>query len=228
MSEPRRVLLLGASGLVGQAVMRAAVGRTDMRLLAVARREVALPQGARMEVLVAPEEGWGEAVATAAPTHVICALGTTIRAAGGDREAFAAVDRDLVLRAAMHAKAAGARGFVTVSSVGADRTSKNFYLRTKGEMEAGLEKIGFARLDVLRPGLLRGRRSGDTRVLEALGRAIAPLANPLLGGRWRPYRAIRGSDVAIAALQATCEKAGGRFYHTHDEIMRMAGRWQRS
>jgi len=94
-------------------------------------------------------------------------------------------------------------------------------------MEAGLEKIGFDRLDVLRPGLLRGRRSGDTRVLEALGRAVAPLANPLLGGRWRPYRAIRASDVAMAALQATCEKAGGRFYHTHDEIMRMAGRWQR-
>lgn len=227
MSEANRVLLLGASGLVGRAVMQAAVGRTDMRLMAIARREIPLPADARMEVLLAPVEGWDEAVATAAPTHVICALGTTIAKQDGDREAFSAIDHDLVLRMAMHAKAAGARGFVVVSSVGADRASSNFYLRTKGAMEADLEKIGFARLDVLRPGLLRGKRTGDVRVLEKLGMIAAPLVSPLMGGKWRPYRAIRAADVAMAALQATCEKAPGRFYHAYDDIRRLAGRWQR-
>jgi uncharacterized protein YbjT (DUF2867 family) len=228
MSDANRVLLLGATGLVGRAVLQAAVGRQDMRLLAITRNEIPLPAGARMEVLLAPVEGWDEAVATAAPTHVICALGTTIRQQGGDRDAFAAIDRDLVLRMAMHAKAAGARGFVVVSSVGADRASNNFYLRTKGEMEADLEKIGFTRLDVLRPGLLRGKRGGDVRVLERLGMIAAPIVSPLLGGKWRPYRAIRGTDVAAAALQATREKAPGRFYHAYDDIQRLAGRWHRA
>ena len=227
MSDPLCILVLGASGLVGQAVLRLAVGHADLRLKAVARAEVPLPPGARMEVLVAPVDGWGQAIAECRPSHVICALGTTIRQQGGNREAFAAIDRDLVLRAAMQAKGAGARGFVVVSSVGADAASKNCYLRTKGEMEAGLEKIGFDRLDVLRPGLLRGRRSGDFRLAERLGIITAPLFNLVLNGKWRPYRAIRAEVVAAAALQACREKAPGRFVHLHDDMLRLAGRWHR-
>lgn len=228
MSDPRRVLVLGASGLVGQQVLALAIGRPEVRLVAVARREVSLPAGSRMEVLVAPLEGWDRAMATVGAAHVICALGTTIRQQGGDQQAFAAIDRDLVLRAAMHAKAAGATGFVAVSSVGASLASRNFYLKTKGEMEAGLEKIGFTRLDVLRPGLLRGSRPGPVRPLEMLGQVAAPLGNLVLHGERRQYRAIRASDVAAAALQCVLEKAPGRFVHDYDGLQRLAGRWHRA
>lgn len=226
MSDPRRVLVLGASGLVGQQVLAQAVGRAEVRLVAVARSEVALPPGARMEVLLAPASDWDQAVAESGASHVICALGTTIRQQGGDREAFAAIDRDLVLRVAMHAKGAGARGFVVVSSVGAALASRNFYLRTKAEMEAGLEKLGFARLDVLRPGLLRGHRR-EARPLEMFGQLAAPLGGLVLHGERRKYRAIHARDVAAAALQAVSEKAPGRFVHQYDDILRMAGRWRR-
>ena len=92
----------------------------------------------------------GKATATAVAESCLARIAAREPEVG----AWEFLDRDLVLRQAMHAKAAGVRGFVAVSSVGADMASRNFYLRTKGEMEAGLEKIGFARLDVLRPGLL--------------------------------------------------------------------------
>ncbi|MEO5708019.1 MAG: NAD(P)H-binding protein [Alteraurantiacibacter sp.] len=227
MSEPRRVLVLGASGLVGQQVLAQAVGRADVRLVAVARSEVALPPGARMEVLLAPVSDWDEALAESGASHVICALGTTLRQQGGDQDAFAAIDRDLVLRMAMHAKGAGVSGFVVASSVGAALSSRNFYLRTKAEMEAGLEKLGFARLDVLRPGLLRGRRRHGARPLEMLGQLAAPLGSLVLHGGRRKYRAIAAQLVAAAALQAVCEKAPGRFVHHYDDMVRMAGRWRR-
>jgi uncharacterized protein YbjT (DUF2867 family) len=227
MFEPRRVLVLGASGLVGQHILRQAVGRTDVRLMAIARSEVPLPPGARMEVLLAPVSDWDHAVAESGASHVICALGTTIRQQNGDREAFAAVDRDLVLRMAMHAKAAGVSGFVVISSVGTNLASRAFYLRTKAEMEAGLEKLRFARLDVLRPGLLLGRRRHDARPLELLGQVAAPLGNMVLHGARRKYRAVSAQVVAAAALQAVREKAPGRFLHHYDDIVRMAGRWRR-
>lgn len=226
--QPARILVLGASGLVGQQVLSLAVGCPQVRLVAVARAEVPLPPGARMEVLLAPVEGWDRAIADAGASHVICALGTTIRQQGGDQQAFAAIDRDLVLRAAMHARAGGVQGFVAVSSVGASLASRNFYLRTKAEMEAGLEKIGFARLDVLRPGLLRGHRQGHARPLEQLGQIAAPLGNLVLHKDKRQYRAIRARDVAMAALQCTQEKARGRFVHDYDGLLRLAGRWQRA
>lgn len=226
MSDPMRVLLLGASGLVGREVLRLAVGRSDVRLVALARREVPLPQGARMEVHVAPVEGWAKEIAAIAPDRVICALGTTIRKQGGDQAAFAAIDRDLVVESARSARATGAGGFTVVSSVGAGTGTRSFYLRTKGEMEAALRKMGFSRLDVLRPGLLRGERIGDLRPLELLGALAAPLADLALHGERRKYRSIRAVDVAAAALRCGQEKAPGRFVHHHDEIVRLARRWQ--
>jgi uncharacterized protein YbjT (DUF2867 family) len=228
MSDPIRVLLLGASGLVGRHVLEQAVGRSNVRLIGLSRREVALPPGARMEVHLAPVEGWAQEIAKIAPARVICALGTTIRKQGGDQAAFAAVDRDLVLQAAQSAKQAGAGGFVVVSSVGADTAARNFYLRTKGELEAALGRIGFARVDVLRPGFLRGARHGDVRPLERIGGLLAPLADLALLGDKRRYRSIRAADVAAAALQAVGEKAPGRFVHQHDQLLRLAGKWQRA
>jgi uncharacterized protein YbjT (DUF2867 family) len=107
MSEARRVLLIGATGLVGTRVMEQCVGRSDVRLIALTRREAPMPRGARMEMLVADPADWEQSIATVAPDAVICALGTTWRKAGGDEAAFRAVDEDLVLRVAKAAKAGG-------------------------------------------------------------------------------------------------------------------------
>lgn len=228
MSEPLRILLVGATGLVGNAVMNHAVGRDSMRLLALARREVALPAGARMEVMLAPPEGWAEAIRAIAPDRIICALGTTIAKQDGDQQAFAAVDRDLVLKVAEHARAAGVERFVAVSSAGASQHSKNFYLKIKGETEAWLGKAGFKRLDMLRPGLLKGSRTNDARPVEQLGRIAAPLTDLFLHGEKRKFRSISAADVAAAALQLCHEKAAGRFTYEHDQILRLAARWKDS
>ncbi|HNN56408.1 MAG TPA: nucleoside-diphosphate sugar epimerase, partial [Novosphingobium sp.] len=65
MSKVTRIALVGASGLIGSALIRLAVGRSDIRVIAVARREIALPKGARMEVLVADPANWADAIAAA-------------------------------------------------------------------------------------------------------------------------------------------------------------------
>lgn len=225
MSDPKRVLLVGASGLIGTAVKRAALGRADVRLVALARREVPLPPGARMEMLVAPVDGWADAIAAIAPQGVICALGTTWNDAGKDEVAFRAVDERLVLDVARAARAAGADHFAHVSSVGADMASRTFYLRVKGEVEQALGKQGFRRLDILRPGLLRGARQGQRRIAETLGAMASPVADLLLHGQRRKYRSIRDHVVAQAALQCMLEKAGGRFTHEHDALLRLARRF---
>jgi len=225
MSEPVTVLLIGATGLVGRMVMGKAVGRADMRLIALSRREVPLPMGARMEMLLAPVEGWGKAIATIRPDRVICALGTTIRKEGGDKFKFVSVDRDLVLRVAAESHKAGVQGFTVVSSAGADPLSKNFYLSTKGSMEAALTKIGLPRVDILRPGLLCGERVNDRRGLEKLGAIAAPLTDLAMQGKNRKYRSIQAIVLAEAALQTVREKAKGKFVHEHDSLLRLAHRF---
>ena len=160
MADPVNLTLVGATGLVGRAVMEEMVGRPDFRFTAIARREVPLPKGARMEMRLAPVDQWDDVLREIQPEVVVCALGTTWRNA----EAFRAVDEGLVLKVAAAAKEAGARHFIMVSSAGANSAGRNFYLRVKGETENGLGRMQFRRLDILHPGLLLGTRQGDLRV----------------------------------------------------------------
>ncbi|WP_309622974.1 NAD(P)H-binding protein [Novosphingobium sp.] len=223
MSDPTRIALVGATGLVGMSLIRLAVGRSDIRIIGIARREAPLPPGARMEMLIAPPEGWSDAIAAARADVLVSALGTTWKKVGQDEAAFRAVDQDLVLDCAKAAKECGIRQMIAVSSVGADPYAKNFYLRVKGETEQQLGKVGVSRLDILRPGLLRGPRD-EMRPAERAGMIASPLIDLVLHGKYAKYRSIRSDVVARAIVGLTREKMAGRFVFEHDAIMRAASR----
>jgi len=223
MSEIRKVLLVGATGLVGTRVMEASRELPWLHVVALTRREAPMPRGVHMEMIVAETSGWATAIAALEPDAVICSLGTTIAKAGSE-ESFRAVDHDLVLMVAKAAKEASVSNFVLVSSVGADAHAKAFYLRVKGEVEAAVTKLRLRRLDIFRPGLLRGPRGGERRPLERLGIVASPFADLLLHGDKRRFRSISATTVAAAAIQCAREKAQGRYQHDNDSIRRFAGR----
>ena len=220
-SGPTRIVLVGATGLIGTTLIGRAVGREAYRLTAIARREAPLPEGARMEMLVADPAEWGNAIAATQADAIVIALGTTWRASGRNEAVFRASDKDLVLACAQAAKAAGVRQCIVVSSVGAAISSRGLYLRVKGEVEDALVKLKFERLDILRPGLLRGPRE-ERRPAEKLAMFAAPLVDPLLHGGARKYRSVRATAVADAILQLAVEKPRGRFVHEHDAIVQAA------
>jgi uncharacterized protein YbjT (DUF2867 family) len=156
-------------------------------------------------------------VAKLAPEAAVSALGTTMRQAGSEA-AFAWVDRDMVLAFAAAATAAGARRFATVSSVGADPASGNFYLGLKGKVEEELRALRFGRLDIFRPGLLRGPRGGDRRLGERIGIAVSPLVNLALRGRFSRFAAIDADHVASAIAASFSDPTPGVFVHHNREI----------
>lgn len=217
-SKPVRICLVGATGLIGWQVIEQAVGRRSVHIVAVARREARLPRGARMEMVVAETDDWAAAIAGSRAQVLVCALGTTWRKAGKDETAFRAVDYDLVLECARAAKAAGIGHMIVVSSVGAASTSSTFYLRVKGEMEAALIKLGLRRLDILRPGLLRGERCNERRMGERLATFVSPLLDLLLHSKYRQYRSIKARQVALAIFALAREKSAGRFVHDNDAM----------
>lgn len=225
---PRGVLLAGASGLVGGLVLhdlladasfsgrivapvRRALGVHDARLVTVTPDFTASGSDAEIDAAIGNQP---------ALSCFICCLGTTLKTAGS-REAFIVVDRELVLRMAKVAYQHGARHAILVSSAGASRQSANFYLRVKGEVEAALAEIGFERMDILRPGLLLGPRK-ERRAGEAIAQLLAPLANPLLLGKLRRYRAVDAHDVAAAIVRLVEDTAPGQFVHEHDSIMALS------
>ncbi len=205
-----RIILAGASGLVGGFVARAA-GADDLTCLV--RRDV---PGIAAKQISADPEAWAGEVAKAKPEIAVCTLGTTIRVAGS-KAAFEAIDLDLVREFASAARVAGARQFLMVSSVGANAASGNFYLATKGKAEAAVQALGFDRVDIFRPGLLRGDRR-ESRRGEAIAMAISPLTDFLTPRRFDYYRSIAASDVAAAMVRAVGAPAIGAFIHHNREM----------
>ena len=153
-ADAKIVLLAGASGLTGSRTLDALLDAPDVaRVLAVSRRPLGREHPRLANRIVQFSHMEAQLKGTVAEA-ALCCLGTTIRRAGS-QQAFRAVDIDCVLSFARAALGAGARRFVVISSVGANPDSKNFYLRTKGEMEQELEALGFESLDILQPSIDR-------------------------------------------------------------------------
>ena len=227
MSDRIRIALVGATGLVGRMIIQQASASEQVALVGIARRETELPKGAKMEMVIADPANWGEVLAAVEPDVLVNTLGTTWKRAGRDEDAFRAVDQELVLATARAAVEAGATRMVSVSSVGADMRSKNFYLKVKGEVEKELRESGFKRLDILRPGLLKGPRERDMRIGEGLARIASPLIDPMLRGDMIKYRSITGETVAKGALELALRKAAGKFVHDNGGIWRAARDWDK-
>ncbi len=231
MKPGSNLLLAGATGLVGGRVVASLLGDRQWsgKILAPVRRMPATDDKRLLAIVASLSDATEDArlqerlrAALSGETldaYVSC-LGTTLKTAGS-REAFIAVDRELVLRMARIARELGARQAIVVSSAGASRQSGNFYLRVKGEVEDSLEKMGFDRLDILQPGLLLGAR-GERRPGEALAQTLSPLFNPLLVGGLRQYRSIDAIDVGNAIAALAGKSGSGQFVHRYDEIKALA------
>ena len=175
----RNVAIAGASGLVGQCILRGLLAdETVSEVHALCRKSL----GIKHPKLTEHRVDFNSLPTLPRIDELYLALGTTIRNAGS-QAAFRAVDFAANLAVSQAAMAAGVRRIALVSAAGADARSGIFYNRVKGELEDALEQLAPEALLIARPSLLLGDRTalGQTsRPLErftaaifgALGRAI--------------------------------------------------------
>ena len=191
-----KVAVAGATGLVGGLLLRRLLDDPEVSsVIAPTRR--ALPPHPKLSNPITTGGGWP--VLPPIDEAYGC-LGTT-RAAAGSDEAFRAVDFDLAVSFARASKAAGARRFGLISSIGADAHSRFLYPRTKAEAEAAASGLGFENVAIVRPAFLLGERPIARRELAGeLTRVLAPLMlGPLR--RWRPVQADAVASSLISALR---------------------------
>ncbi|AFK01072.1 NAD(P)H-binding protein [Cronobacter sakazakii] len=193
-----RVLITGASGLVGSHLLRMLVDEPRVTsIIAPTRRPLRVP----MHKVENPCDPQLSDVLTqlSAPLDIVfCCLGTTRREAGS-KEAFILADYTLVVDTSLAGLRLGAKHMLVVSALGANPNSPFFYNRVKGEMETALKAQGWPRLTIARPSLLIGdrekRRAGES--------FMAPLFR-LLPGKWK---AIEAHTVAQAMVNAALSPA---------------------
>jgi uncharacterized protein YbjT (DUF2867 family) len=110
------------------------------------------------------------------------------------------VDHDYPLNFAKLARENGVVNVYVVSSIGANSKSRNFYLRTKGELEEHLAGLNFNKTIIFQPSMLLGKRK-EKRLGEKVGQLVMTKLNFLLFGPLSIYRAVDSLKVA-KAMQA--------------------------
>ena len=196
-----RIVLLGATGLVGSHLLAQLLASADrIEVLALGRSGPATTD--KRVTFIQSDLTNKTELQQALPEYqalnpvdiLISCLGTTIKAAGS-KQAFFHVDHDLILNTAEAARQCGIDRMMLVSAINANKKSRVFYSKVKGQTEQDLISLAFKQLILIKPSLLMGSR-GDFRLAESVSAPLMKLINPLLLGAVKKYRAIEGEDVA--------------------------------
>ena len=167
-------LVVGGTGLVGSHVLKQLALVEECPVAILRRRPNDLPDNVK-----AIEVDFDELLTRGdlpQCDHLYLCLGTTIKTAGS-QAAFRNVDFNYCLGIAQMATKSGASVISLVSSVGADANSKNFYLRTKGQLEEAIKLLNFSSINIYRPGLLIGDRQ-EKRSAEKVGQLLSKVIDP--------------------------------------------------
>jgi uncharacterized protein YbjT (DUF2867 family) len=218
-TKTRSALVLGATGLVGKTCLRLLLDDARYREVRVFARRPLAEEHPKLRVTVGELSRLAEHGDLFTVDDVFCCLGTTIKKAGS-QEAFREVDFTYPLEAARLTGRQGGRKFLIVTAIGANRGSKVFYNRVKGEVEEAISKEGVHGVHVFRPSMLLGDR-GEFRLGEKLGGGLMRLVSPLMIGKWQKYRPIHADDVARAMVWVAKQEAPGFRIYESDTIQEL-------
>lgn len=196
-AAPRTALLVGATGLIGSFLLERLLASPRYARVTVWVRRAIGKTHPKLNVEIVDFERLARQPLDA--EDVYCCLGTTIKQAGSQK-AFRHVDFDYPVALAGAAARSSARRFLVVSALGANKRSRVFYNRVKGEMEEAVRIAAVPKTWIFRPSLLSGPRK-DERPGEKIGAVVGAVLGPLLG----KYRPIHADKVAAAMIRAAAE-----------------------
>jgi len=241
----RTAIILGASGLVGSEVLKQLLADKDSseeialgssnsslnsekvpdqrfeKIKIFVRKRIPINHP-NLEQIIVDFDTIGNYSDSIKGDVIFCCLGTTI-ARAGSKEAFIKVDHTYPLEFAKIAKQNGVENFLLISSVGADKTASNFYLKVKGDIELALEKLKFESLIIIRPSMLLGDRK-ESRFAESAGKVFMKLFSFAFIGKLKKYKAIEASAVAKAMIRLSKMKIKGSAIFPSDQLQQIAER----
>ena len=212
----KTAIISGATGLIGSELLKQLLQDSYYnKVIAVVRRPLDIENEKLVQKVIDFEE-LTSALKDIKADHGYCCLGTTIKTAGSKERQFR-IDHDYVVMFAEACINAGVNRFSVISSIGSDKNSRNFYLRTKGQMEEGVKKNAFEGLFILRPSFLLGKRK-EFRFGEKIGKVFISVSQPFMFGRLRKYRGIKASEVAKGMIRMLKSELKGTMIIESDRI----------
>lgn len=146
---------------------------------------------------------------------VFCCLGTTMAKARSEKK-FREVDYDYPMALASLSLAQGAKQFLLVSALGANKQSSIFYNLVKGQLEEAVTKLEFRTIHIFRPSLLLGPRA-EHRSAEEAAKFFYKIFGSLIPAK---YKAIGADKVAKAMIHFATQEERGIWIHESRDLQR--------
>ncbi len=197
----KNALIAGATGLVGKELLSLLIKTEYYNSIHVLARRKFNLEHLKLKAHIIDFDKLDSFNPEALIHDVYICLGTTMKKAGS-RINFRKVDYEYVVKIAQWSLNNKVAKLAVISSIGADPESKNFYLRTKGEMEAALKNLHLPHIIILRPSLLLGNRD-EFRLNERIASIMMYPVLPFLMGKLKKYRPVTAEKVARAMFYYT-------------------------
>ena len=187
-------LILGASGLVGSNVLTELLAHDEVgQVIVLVRTPLQLSHPKLAQVFT--DFTNLSAMDSIGSIDVLYSCIGTTRKKTPDLIQYKAIDYGITMAVASYAKRLGCKEIHLVSSVGANANSSNFYLKIKGEVEEGIQSMGFEQCFIYRPSMLIGARN-ESRPAEKLGQLLTPIFDLFtFGGKYHSIHASRLAEV---------------------------------
>jgi uncharacterized protein YbjT (DUF2867 family) len=215
-----KAIIAGSSGLIGSKLLNILLQEVFYDEVLILVRKKLPVQHHKLTQLVVDFDQLHSYADLFTGHAVFSCLGST-NSKTPDKAVYRKIDHDYPLQLAQLAHKNGVKQYHLVSSMGANAASSTFYIKTKGEIEADLQQVGFRALYIYRPSLLIGNRQ-EKRVAEKLLTALAKIIDPLLFGGLKKYRSIPATTVAAAMYKQSIKNDTGLFIYESDKIKQLS------
>ncbi|WP_017732126.1 NAD-dependent epimerase/dehydratase family protein [Nafulsella turpanensis] len=220
--ENKKALIAGATGLVGQQLLSLLLSSSEYEKVYVLTRRTLSLDSPKVEEILLDFDELDESYYLPEVDDVFCCLGTTMKKAGS-KAAFRKVDYQYPLQLAKKTASKGARQFLLVTAMGANRKSFFFYNKVKGEVEEDISKVSeLHSISFFRPSLLLGERQ-ENRTGEGIAAKLMVFLQPLMKGFLRKYRPIYARTVANGMLSIARQEPRGVNVYESEEIKNLSG-----
>ena len=212
----KQVTLFGATGLIGSYLLEFLLKDSDIHLInVVGRNPFHLQHDKINNIVIDFEDVSSISNSITGSEAVFVSIGTTMSKVNGDKIKYKSVDFDIIFNIANACKQKNINQFIYVSSLGANSSSSNFYLRLKGEIDEAVAKLNLNSTSVFRPSVLLGKRN-ESRPGEKIMQFVMPLLDFMIPSN---SKAIKAEDVAKSMLNTTKNYKTGLHIYQHSQII---------
>lgn len=219
-----KIILFGATGMVGQGVLRECLAAADVTQVTTVGRTRVTQEHPKLRQIVHANLTDLQSVEDQLQGFDACFFCLGVSSAGMNEDTYRRLTYDLTLSiAGILARLNPQMKFTYVSGAGTDSTEqgRSMWARVKGKTENDLQKLPFASVQLFRPGViqpLHGIRS-KTRVYQLIYNVIGPLLTLLR--QFFPNAIVTTEDIGNAMLNGARSLTGPVIVEAAD-IVRLA------